>query len=152
MPRKTLADIQAEHVDAIAQLQAALATERDKVRTLESRMYHNNQERQAADQRAVEMRGLLDDVKERLAFSEAEVQRMGGYISRVQEDDVVRDPLVQVGDPDGEQQLVPKRRPTHFHHLQSCGEGGHKSHAMEFLASAGCATDRPQRPRHWVRY
>jgi hypothetical protein len=39
---------------------------------------------------------------------------MRGYLKRVQEDDVVREELVPIGDPQGEQQLVPKRKPTPF--------------------------------------
>lgn len=109
----------------------------DVVRERNATMEHNKQ-----------LRTSLDDVKQRLAFSEAEVQRMGGYISRVQEDDVVREPLIQVGEPDGEQQLVPKRKPTRFAELRSISHGGG---AMMATASYDDGRDRKPR-RHWVNY
>lgn len=84
----------------------------------------------------------IDDLKERLAVSEAECQRMRGYIARVQEDDVVREELVKTGDADGECQLVPKRKPTSFTSADPYQMPGH---VMGY---------RPQAPkrRHWVTY
>lgn len=93
-------------------------------------------------------RKLVDDLKERLAIAEADNQRMRGYIARVQEDDVVREALVKVGDPEGEHQLVPKRKPTLFHG------------PSPYNVDAGCQTsiqgyrDASNRkpPKHWVTY
>lgn len=108
--------------------------------------------RRAAEEQEKETRSQFADLKERLAFSEAEVQRMGGYISRVQEDDVVRDPLVQVGDPDGAQQLVPKRKATPFHDMKFVREGAMGcAGELDFRAGAVNAGER-RRPRHWVTY
>lgn len=50
------------------------------------------------------------DLKKRLFDSEMERQRLVGYTQRVQEDDVVREDLVTVGEPGGEQRMVPKRK------------------------------------------
>lgn len=121
---------------------AELELELVKLRDEHSAEYRH---RCAAEAREKETRAQFADLKERLAFSEAEVQRMGGYISRVQEDDVVREPLIQVGDPDGAQQLVPKRKPTQFAELRSVGGG---------MAMAGCVDSGRDRkpPRHWVTY
>ena len=99
-------------------------------------------------------RQQFDDLKTRLAFAEGEVQRMGGYIARVQEDDVVREELITVGDPDGQQQKVPKRKPTHFADLRYVERG-----VKQYLEGAGCATAGPSHragdrepPKHWVTY
>jgi hypothetical protein len=95
-------------------------------------------------------RKAVDELKERLSLSEAENQRMRGYLARVQEDDVVREELVTVGEPDGEARLVSKRKPTVFHEPNGYREDGR----------AGCNTmamaydrdlSRPAR-KHWVTY
>lgn len=104
----------------------------------------------SAEEEVKRVRAQFDDLKQRLVQAEADNQRMRGYIDRVQEDDVAREDLVAVGDPAGEQQLVPKRRPKHFSepnaylqvaHADSCSIGFTDHHARE----------RPK-PRHWVTY
>ena len=70
---------------------------------------------------------------------------MRGYIARVQEDDAVREELIKVGDPDGEHQLVPKRKPTPFYPPNSYAESN--------MATTGGYTDRDRaKPKHWVTY
>lgn len=90
----------------------------------------------------------FDDLKERLSNSESENQRMRGYISRVQEDDVVREELVATGDPDGEKVLVPKRKPTQFN------QPNQSSNTGEFDENFTYRTDgeRRRKPKHWVTY
>lgn len=92
------------------------------------------------------------DLKQRLATAEAENQRMRGYISRVQEDDVVREELVVVGDLDGERRLVPKRKPTEFH--SPSGFAGHHDEACTASSSIrGMLEGRDRKPpKHWVNY
>lgn len=119
----------------LAELQARLAEANGRLRG------HEEARRQAARE--------MDDLKERLASSEAENQRMRGYIARVQEDDVVREELVPTGDPAGEQRLVPKRQPTEFfapspyQQREEAGRG-YGGHMM--------AAERREKPRHWVTY
>jgi chromosome segregation ATPase len=73
---------------------------------------HARMELKAAQQGGTDLRTKLDDVKARLQLAETEVQRQRGYIERVQEDDIVREELVTTGEPEGAQQLVPKRKFT----------------------------------------
>lgn len=109
----------------------------------------SDQERRELRDRARAQRAETDDLKERLAAAEAENARMRGYIARVQEDDVVREDLVPIGDPAGEQQLVPKRKPTPFQAPlpYSTFSGGDVGGAM----SSYRERDRPK-PKHWVTY
>lgn len=90
-----------------------------------------------------------NNLKERLVNAEAENQRMRGYIARVQEDDTVREELIAVGDPAGEQQLVPKRKPTVFNqphgYSEFTAQGGD-------AAFSGYSRRDPPKPRHWVTY
>lgn len=135
MKRKTRAQLEAE----LANLRDCLANARLEL--------------QAAQQGGLSLRKSLDDVKERLAFAEAENQRMRGYIERVSEDDVVREPLIQTGDPEGAQQFVPKRKPTIFAPQIYSGHPG-KVRFDHDAISAECSirqTDGQVR-RHWVTY
>lgn len=114
------------------------------------RLAVNNRLRCELDQAkktALETRAMFADLKERLVKAEAETQRMRGYIARVQEDDVVREELVTVGDPSGEQRMVPKRKPTPFEPpspysiIEAAGES---------LRTNAYGERKP--PRHWVTY
>lgn len=90
----------------------------------------------------------FDDLKERLSNSESENQRMRGYISRVQEDDVVREELVTTGDLEGEKHLVPKRKPTSFVEPRAYSNTGETDGA--YLRGYN---DEPRRKsKHWVTY
>jgi hypothetical protein len=93
----------------------------------------------------------IGDLKERLVRAEAENQRMRGYIQRVQEDDTVAEELVAVGDPSGEQTLVPKRKHTDFvppnDHSERSASNGMSDHIFDTCYDR----DRPK-PKHWVRY
>lgn len=90
----------------------------------------------------------FDDLKTRLAHAEGEVHRMRGYIQRVQEDDVAREDLVKVGDPEGSHQLVPKRKPTFF--------GEREYGGINAMTATDAFADRYTRdrvpPKHWVTY
>lgn len=99
-----------------------------------------------------EGRKLVDDLKQRLAIAEADNQRMRGYIARVQEDDVVREDLVKVGDPDGEHQLVPKRKPTQFFEPSPfvVDQAGCSSMMATDRYRPGAGNSTP--PKHWVTY
>lgn len=96
-----------------------------------------------------EARGHFADLKQRLVAAELENQRLRGYIQRVQEDDVVREELVMVGDPAGDQQLVPKRKSTVFAEPQHMADAADSGNAWP--RSFGEARER-KKPRHWVTY
>jgi seryl-tRNA synthetase len=137
----------------IAQLELELTKAINDYRTLERERSETvasvNKSMHQALEREKETRAQFVDLKERLANAESENQRMRGYLARVQEDDVVREELVPVGDPGGEQQLVPKRKPTIFH--------GQNPYQSAQCNSVGDAVDylrggEKRRPRHWVTY
>lgn len=119
-------------------------------RLLETRMEADEVRRmRAADAQAREaLTEHLAEVKERLAFAEAELQRMAGYIQRVQEDDIVREELVAVGDPAGEQQLVPKRKPTPF---AGVGVVQGQVNAITWAERDRWGEEK-KRATHWVNY
>lgn len=91
----------------------------------------------------------FEDLKKRLHAAETANQFMRGYLARVQEDDVVREDLLTVGDPDGEQHMVPKRKPTEFKRpedftrQQSPDEYGLSYHERQ---------NRKGNGRHWITY
>lgn len=97
-----------------------------------------------------EVRSQFSELKERLLNAENQRQLMLGYIKRVQEDDVVREELVLVGEPGGEQTMVPKRKPTGFpgvlHHCppSDMGEPMISRFEREMRGTP--------RHRHWVSY
>lgn len=132
-----------------AALEAQVAELNEKLHLLERVLHAKTGELDNATAREKTAGDRLNDLKTRLATSEADNQRMRGYIARVQEDDVVREELVSIGEPDGEQQLVPKRKPTPF------------SEPNAYSAMGECVTegrmyhgDQSQRrkPKHWVTY
>src|SRR3972149_7833028 len=82
--------------------------------TYRAELIEKKQEIAAIEKRNTQLKAQFDDLKERLLTAEAENQRMRGYIQRVQEDDIVREELVQIGDPEGATQLVSKRKMTQF--------------------------------------
>lgn len=100
-----------------------------------------------AERELKQNRKEIDDLKTRLQTSEAVNQRLRGYLDRVQEDDVVREELVLTGDPQGEQQLVSKRKHTRF---------AEQSEWTEFRdrdSSLYSYHDRQKAVRkHWVTY
>ena len=96
-----------------------------------------------------EVRKQFADLKERLSNSELENQRLRGYIARVQEDDTVREELIVTGDPDGERQMVPKRKPTQF--LAPSQYRNFEQEQMGLGYTSYHDRDRPK-PKHWVNY
>lgn len=140
----------AEKRQSRAQLEAVIAELTANVgRTREA---FDVQRRELQDARNHEKltRAQFADLKERLVNSELQDQFMRGYLTRVQEDDVVREELIQTGDMDGAIQLMPKRKPTHFPSPNNyAGEPGHdRFHGGGYMD----ATERKAPPRHWVTY
>ena len=110
--------------------------------------------RKAVDQQHIleaqikEMHKHFADLKERLSNAEMENQRLRGYIARVQEDDTVREELITTGDPDGEQRMVPKRKPTLFVEPNQYGTFGSDS-GNTYLDRI---RDDRAKPKHWITY
>lgn len=94
------------------------------------------------------LRRQIADLKERLTNAETENQRMRGYIQRVQEDDVVREELITTGDPQGEQVMIPKRRPTTFNEPHPMSGMG----AIDDRFHNGYRDEPRRKPLHWIRY
>lgn len=82
--------------------------------------------------------------------AESTNQRMRGYIDRVQEDDVVREELVAVGDPNGEQSLMPKRKPKMF--VEPIPFMNSQGDEMATMSRYSHGYGERPRPKHWIRY
>jgi hypothetical protein len=85
------------------------------------------------------------DLKKRLHNSEMEVARLNGYLSRVREDDVVREDLVTTGDPEGGQRLVPKRKHEYLGNRESNG-------SLDAMMGCDSYGNRREKPKHWIEY
>ena len=94
------------------------------------------------------------DLKARLLSAELANERLRGYLDRVKEDDIVREELVKIGEPGGEQQLTPKRKhaamPGPNHYLMPGGEGSAQTFGIE-RPWRDAEASRPRR-RNWVNY
>lgn len=95
-----------------------------------------------------QVRAQFDDLKERIANTEFENQRMRGYIARVQEDDVVREELVTTGEPEGEKHLVPKRKHQTFEQPRQYSNFGE----VDGTFHHGYNEEPRRKPKHWVTY
>lgn len=98
-----------------------------------------------AHEETKEARGQFADLKKRLHNSEMEVARLNGYLARVREDDVVREDLVTVGEPGGEQRMVPKRKPEHLGNRE-------EHHSIHDLMTDGGYGRERKKPKHWIEY
>lgn len=92
----------------------------------------------------------VGDLKERLLSAELANEFMRGYVARTHESELVAEELITVGDPNGEQQLVPKRKPTR---MPLADHFTHPDPRDGYGLSSGYDTSR-QRPRSkvWVNY
>lgn len=90
----------------------------------------------------------ISDLKTRLSAAETANQFLRGYVARVQEDDVVREEMLTTGDPDGAQQLVPKRKPTQFERPCDFTEPTR----LDDLGYFRSERDRQQQAKHWITY
>lgn len=92
-----------------------------------------------------ETRKQFDDLKQRVHDLEIENATMLGYLNRVQEDDEVREELITVGEPGGEQHLTPKRKPR-LHRMYTS--------APSALVGTDQYHEWRERPKskHWVNY
>jgi hypothetical protein len=104
------------------------------------------EKRKQGEAREKETRAQFDDLKQRLVTAEFDNQRMRGYLARVQEDDVVREELIKIGDLEGECRLVPKRKPTAFE------QPGQFQLSREMASHPYGDRVHQPKPRHWVTY
>lgn len=85
------------------------------------------------------------DLKQRLHAADIDNQFMRGYLARVQEDDAVREDLVTIGEPDGEQRMVPKRKHTTFTRPSDFTEPQRTHDLYDSVR-------HKMKPRHWITY
>lgn len=103
--------------------------------------------RKGLDETLKTSRENFNDLKQRLHAAETSNQFMRGYLARVQEDDVVREDLLTVGEPDGEQHMVPKRKPTTFERPSDFTE-----QTEDRGLYGGYASRERRKPKHWITY
>lgn len=100
------------------------------------------------EKQVASIREQFDDLKVRLQAAEIANQFMRGYLSRVQEDDVVREELITTGDPDGEQRMIPKRKPTGFPRPDDFAEPRRPTDMGGYVSYE----DRNRKAKHWITY
>jgi hypothetical protein len=102
--RELIEELSRREMELSSQLEAARAETREIVQRSERAL-------SGAVEREKETRAQFNDLKQRVHDLEIENATMLGYLNRVQEDDEVREELITVGEPGGEQHLTPKRKP-----------------------------------------
>lgn len=127
----------------IKSLQSTIAELTERVDQRAKALREANDAKNAAVDREKETREQFADLKKRLHNSEMEVARINGYLARVREDDTVREELLTVGEPDGQQRLVPKRKPEYLGNRQE-RESMHDMLIDDY--------GRKQKPKHWIEY
>ena len=145
-----MAPLAAEKRKTRAELEASISELQGDLQRYREVNAHQGGNLRAAADREKEAAVKISDLKGRLAIAESENQRMRGYIARVQEDDVVREDLLKVGDPEGEHQLVPKRKPTAFHTPSPYDDHAAAGYT-DMHDALRIGRDRKP-PKHWVTY
>lgn len=128
----------------IAQMEADLAAARETNNT----NYENGRKWRAqaeeAEKSLKEARSHFSDLKERLHNSEIENARLRGYLSRVHEDDIVRDGLVEIED-DGGKRQVPRRPPP-------LEQASYSPSVSDMMTSEYDPYGRQKKRTHWTSY
>ena len=137
-----------EESERVASLSSQLAMSQAETITHKENAAH--WKREAGDKAGMldTMRAEIKDLKVRLATQERENERMRGYIERVHEDDVVREELVETGDPD-RPSLVPKRKHCTF---PSPDPYTRKHSLSPFQQDQWGQNPDDPKPKHWVTY
>lgn len=131
--------------DPIKELEAKLAESQAQVE--QEREHADGWRKRAykAEEEVAETRQQFAELKERVATLGALNAEMRGYIGRVQEDDVVREDLVQTGDlAGGESYLSPKRKHRRFDEQLYEAKAG--------IMGGIYANESTRRRKHWVNY
>lgn len=105
-----------------------------------------------SERKLTEARTLFVDLKEKLYAAEVSNQFMRGYIARIQEDDIAREELLTIGDPNGEQKLVPKRKSTAFERPDDFLDTDRPNQRIGSQSFSRFGSDDRPKPRHWLRY
>lgn len=102
---------------------------------------------------AKELRERLDDLKARYAESRYELARLTGYLDRVYEDDVVREPVVEIADHD-QNPAIRRTQPKRPIPIRPLGmQDGPMGHGGASIATDRAYVERRNnRPRHWAQY
>lgn len=129
--------------------------ERDEARelndTLGTRVNAVTADNKALEKRMDEKRKDFADLKARLLAAELVNAEMRGYITRLQEDDVVREELVTTGDPNGQQRMVPKRKHRTFEGPNQMTNPRDR-HEFDETMSRYAGQREERKPRCWVEY
>lgn len=137
------------------QIEALQQQLREKDEEIAARDAEQRRLRDLASAREVEIkqtREQFNDLKTRIQAAETANQFMRGYLARVQEDDVVREELVTTGEPGGEQQMVPKRKPTHFSRMDDYTVFGDRDGSSPYHGFGMTSEERSRRRKHWITY
>lgn len=102
--------VQKEKTKTRAEMQTQIAGLVARCGELRENREEERRARIVADEALKESRSHFADLKKCLLAAETENARLNGYLSRVHEDDVVRDGMIQITDEKGTRQ-VPKRPP-----------------------------------------
>lgn len=129
----------------VKELEVMLANAKQEVAIADKAMWEERAARLKAETAEKETHEQFADLKKRLHNAEMEVARLTGYISRVREDDTVREELVTIGDPEGEQRMVPKRK---HEYLGNREPDISMSHMMGKYDRYG----ERKKPKHWIEY
>jgi hypothetical protein len=124
------------------QLEGIIAEERDAAKKIVASLTERNKQ----------LTGQVGDLKERLHKAEIENERLRGYLERVLEDDVVNEDLIKVGEPGGEERLVPKRKSTILHRVPVMTSFDLDADVHDSRPGIMTWQDKTKRPRHWIRY
>lgn len=81
-----------------------------EISLLAEKLHRTNKNADAMAVICKEKNEQIAELKMLLRNTELQQAQQEGYITRVREDDVVNEPLVSVGDPEGDRSLVPKRK------------------------------------------
>jgi hypothetical protein len=92
-----------------------------------------------------------DDLKARLLTLTRENEQMRGYIARVQEDDIVRESLVEEQQGEGNKRLVPKRMHRSFDRSLAMGDASCVGD-MAIEKGYGFESRSREVPRNWTTY
>jgi hypothetical protein len=131
-----------------AEWQKLYSAELEKRDRAEARYEEARERAVGAEKRVKEVTDQFNDLKQRLLTAEQANQFMRGYLARVQEDDTVREELLTIGDPDGEQHMVPKRKPTRFERPSDFTTLS----ASDQFGSGYISHDERRKPKHWITY
>lgn len=143
--KKSLASVDKLHVQLIDE-RATILGERNTA---------NRLCKEAVEERD-KTRTQFGDLKGRILYMGKVIAELRGYITRVREDDVVREDLIPVGDPEGQHRLVPKRKHVDLPDAAPDELRSQDDHAAAGMAKIMHHYDEGERERRrsskWIEY